>query len=109
MSGSEMKEMLDLGKWHLKTIESVRHVLEQNNLPCVGFSLVFYNPLNKEEAEFGFETRLADDPHENKSDEVRNRIKLAFEFIAAGIKKIMAGVFDNRDEMDEFIVRGDFH
>jgi hypothetical protein len=55
-------EMLNLGKWNNQTIESVRHVLEKAKMPCIGFSMVFLEPLDGGHSLFRFKTMLAFDP-----------------------------------------------
>jgi hypothetical protein len=62
-TGRNTMEMLNLGKWNNQTIESVRHVLNKANMPCVGFSLVFLEPLAEGHSNFRFKTMLAFDPN----------------------------------------------
>jgi len=82
-------EMLNLGKWNEQTIESVRHVLQKANLPCVGFSLVFMEPVDGQHAMFRFKTMLAFDPENPVPEEDRIRLEKAFEQMAGYVELIM--------------------
>ena len=82
-------EMLNLGKWIEQTIESVRHVLQKANLPCVGFSLVFMEPVDGQHAMFRFKTMLAFDPENPVPEEDRIRLEKAFEQMAGYVELIM--------------------
>ena len=110
MSGKkDQTEILDLEKAILKTIVSVKHVLDEANMPCVGFSLVFLDHLG-EENEYFFQTRLlGSDSHADPEDATRKNIRLVFEFMAEGIKRIMNGQFNEDNEVNEFTVTGSFH
>lgn len=69
-------------------------------MPVVGFSLVFVNHLSKDEVEFKYKTRILGEDHHSPMDEqTRKDMKLAFDFLAAGVERIMRGDF--RDQGDE--------
>ncbi len=82
-------EMLNLGKWNEQTIESVRRVLQEANLPCIGFSMVFMEPVDGQHAMFKFKTFLAFDPENPVSLEDRERLEAAFEQMAGYVELIM--------------------
>ena len=86
----------------------MRHVLENSPHPCVGFSLVFLEHTGKDDVEYHYATKIASDPHSKLSEEKQKLLKLTFDFIAAGIKKIIQGVF-TEDSMDDFTATGSFH
>jgi hypothetical protein len=37
--------MMDLSKWIEKTAQAVRRICRKKQAPCVGFSLVFFDPM----------------------------------------------------------------
>jgi hypothetical protein len=82
-------EMLNLEKWNAQTIESVNHVLRKANLPCIGFSMVFMEPVDKEHSLFKFKTFLAFDPDNPVSKEDRKKLEEAFEQMAGYVELIM--------------------
>jgi hypothetical protein len=82
-------EMLNLEKWNNQTIESVRHVLHKANMPCIGFSLVFMEPIDGQHSMFKFKTMLAFDPDNPVSEEDRKRLEAAFEQMAGYVELIM--------------------
>jgi hypothetical protein len=82
-------EMLNLGKWNNQTIESVRHVLEKAKMPCIGFSMVFLEPLDGGHSLFRFKTMLAFDPDNPVPEEDRVKLEAAFEQMAGYVELIM--------------------
>lgn len=84
-------EMLDLEKWNLQTTESVRHVLAKANMPCIGFSMVFMEPMDGEHSIFRFKTMLAFDPNNPVPEEDRKKLEEAFEQMAGYVELIMNG------------------
>ncbi len=84
-------EMLNLGKWNNQTIESVKHVLEKANLPCIGFSMVFMEVVDATHSMFKFKTMLAFDPENPVSEEDRKKLEEAFEQMAGYVELIMNG------------------
>ena len=87
--GKTADPIMDLGKWIEKTVEAVRRICEKKQAPCVGFSLVFFDPLNPVEDErWNYVIELAFDPHNPPSPEESENLKKAFEYISEGIHKI---------------------
>jgi hypothetical protein len=82
-------EMLNLEKWNAQTIESARRVLHDANMPCIGFSLVFIEPVDGQHSMFRFKTMLAFDPENPVSEEDRKRLEDAFEQMAGYVELIM--------------------
>ena len=82
-------EMLDLNKWNLQTIESVKHVLEKAEAPCIGFSMVFMEPLDEKHSLFKFKTMLAFDPNNPVPEEDRKRLEDSFAKLAEYVELIM--------------------
>ncbi len=82
-------EMLNLEKWNNQTIESVRHVLQKADMPCIGFSMVFMEPVDEQHAMFKFKTMLAFDPENPVSEEDRKKLEEAFEQMAGYVELIM--------------------
>lgn len=84
-------EMLNLEKWNAQTIESVNHVLRKANMPCIGFSMVFMEPVDGKHALFRFKTMLAFDPDNPVPEEDRKKLEDAFEQMAGYVELIMNG------------------
>jgi hypothetical protein len=82
-------EMLNLEKWNAQTIESVSHVLKKANMPCIGFSMVFMEPVDGQHSMFKFKTFLAFDPDNPVPEEDRKRLEAAFEQVAGYVELIM--------------------
>jgi hypothetical protein len=82
-------EMLNLEKWNAQTIESVKHVLDKADMPCIGFSVVFMEPVDGGHSMFRFKTMLAFDPDNPVPEEDRKRLEAAFEQMAGYVELIM--------------------
>jgi hypothetical protein len=82
-------EMLNLEKWNAQTIESVRHVLQGAEMPCIGFSMVFLEPVDGQHSMFRFKTMLAFDPDNPVSEEDRKKLEDAFEQMSGYVELIM--------------------
>ena len=82
-------EILDLSKWNSQTLESVRHVLDKADAPCVGFSMVFMDMIDKDVADWKFKTMLAFDPNNPPPQEDREKLEFIFSKFAEYIKAIM--------------------
>ncbi len=82
-------EMLNLEKWNNQTIESAKHVLQKAKMPCIGFSMVFMEPVDEQHAMFKFKTMLAFDPENPVSEEDRKKLEEAFEQMAGYVELIM--------------------
>jgi hypothetical protein len=86
-----MMEMLDLTKWNLQTIESVKHVLAKANAACVGHCLLFQEPIDEINSIWKFKTHLAFDPNNPPPEEDRKRLEEIFERWAELAQLIMSG------------------
>ena len=81
--------IMNLSKWVEKTAQAVRHICLRKQAPCVGFSLVFFDPLAEPEERWNYVIELAYDPNNQPSPGERQRLEQAFEFISEGIRRIM--------------------
>ena len=81
--------IMNLSKWVEKTAQAVRHICIKKQAPCVGFSLVFFDPLAEPEERWNYVIELAYDPNNPPSPGERQRLEQAFEFISEGIRRIM--------------------
>ena len=90
--------IMNLSKWVEKTAQAVRHICIKKQAPCVGFSLVFFDPLAEPEERWNYVIELAYDPNNPPSQEERNRLEEAFELISEGIRRIMS-----QEEIEEVV------
>jgi len=81
--------IMDLSKWVEKTAQAVRHICSKKKAPCVGFSLIFFDPVAKPEERWNYVIELAFDPNNPPSQEERKQLQNAFEFISEGVRRIM--------------------
>jgi len=81
--------IMNLSKWVEKTAQAVRHICLRKQAPCVGFSLVFFDPLAEPEERWNYVIELAYDPNNPPSPGERQRLEQAFEFISEGIRRII--------------------
>jgi hypothetical protein len=89
--------IMNLAKWVEKTAQAVRHICIKKQAPCVGFSLVFFDPLAEPEERWNYVIELAYDPNNPPSLEERKRLEQAFEFISEGIRRIMSEETQDND------------
>ena len=89
--------IVNLSKWVEKTVQAVRHICIKKQAPCVGFSLVFFDPLAQPEERWNYVIELAYDPNNPPSHEERKRLEQAFELISEGIRRVMS---DEESEED---------
>jgi hypothetical protein len=82
--------IMNLSKWVEKTAQAVRHICMRKQAPCVGFSLVFFDPLAEPEERWNYVIELAYDPNNPPSEEERKQLEQAFELISEGIRRIMS-------------------
>jgi len=87
--------IMNLSKWSEKTAQAVRRVCSKKQAPCVGFSLIFFDPLAGPDERWNYVIELAYDPHNPPSQEEQERLEHAFEFISEGVRRIMS---DDADE-----------
>jgi hypothetical protein len=90
MSGHD-KGIFDLAKWHSQTIGSVQETLARAEAPCIGFSLVFMDFIDKDTVVWKFKTMLAFDPNNPVSEEDRKKLERIFEGYARLAETIMNG------------------
>ena len=83
--------IMNLNKWAEKTAQAVRYICSRQQAPCVGFSLIFFDPLAELDKRWGYVIELAFDPHNPPSDEEKKRLQEAFGFINEGVKRILGG------------------
>lgn len=88
MSGHD-KGVFNLTKWNSQTIGSVNRVLEQADAPCVGYSMVFMDFIDKDTIVWKFKTMLAFDPDNPVDEEDRKRLERIFEGYARLAEKIL--------------------
>lgn len=86
-------KILDLEKWNFQTIESAKRVLDEAKAPCVGFSMVFMDFIDKDTIDWKFKVYLAFDPHNPPPLKARQKLEAIFQTQAEQIKVI----FDDRD------------
>ncbi len=84
-------QMMNLSKWVEKTAQAVRHICSKKQAPCVGFSLIFFDPCAEPEERWNYVIELAFDPNNPPSEEERKQLEKAFEFISEGVRRIMGG------------------
>ena len=92
--------VMNLNKWTEKTAGAVRRICQQKQAPCVGFSLLFFDPTAVAEQQWNFVIELAYDPLNPPCDEERKHVQQAFEFITEGIKRIMGGEIVQSDSAE---------
>ena len=81
--------IMDLGKWAEKTAQAVRRICSKKEAPCVGFGLVFFDPMASDDKRWNFTIELAFDPQNPPKEEERKNLEMSLEYISAGIQKIM--------------------
>ena len=90
MSGHD-KGIFDLAKWNSQTIESVRETLARAEAPCIGYSMVFMDFIDKDTVVWKFKTFLAFDPNNPVSEEDREKLERIFEGYAKLAENVMNG------------------
>jgi hypothetical protein len=90
-TGRKQMKILDIGKWNLQTIESVRHVLEKAEAPCVGFCMLFMDFVDADTILWKFKPMLAFDPHNPPPKEDRDKLEEIFNKWAELAQLIMSG------------------
>lgn len=96
--------MMDLSKWVEKTAQAVRRICSKKQAPCVGFSLIFFDPMADPDERWNFVIELAFDPNNPPTQEERDQLQNAFEFISEGVRRIMedkTGYRENEDHPPE--------
>lgn len=82
--------IMNLSKWVEKTAQAVRRICIKKQAPCVGFSLVFFDPLAEPEERWNYVIELAYDPNNPPSQQEQERLEQSFELISEGIRRIMS-------------------
>ncbi|MBW1982560.1 MAG: hypothetical protein JRJ12_15220 [Deltaproteobacteria bacterium] len=80
-------------KWTEKTAQAVKKICLEKNAPCVGFALVFFDPVAEQQQRWSYVIELAFDPHNPPTEEERQKVAATFEFICEGIKRLLGGEF----------------
>lgn len=94
--------IMNLEKWSAKTAITVEQICKRKQAPCVGFSLVFFDPMASDEERWNYVIELAFDPHNPPEKEERERLQKALEFISEGIRRIMGGD-EVEDNLSDYI------
>lgn len=82
---------MDLKKWALKTAMAVERLCMKKTAPCVGFSLVFFDPLAPPDEAWNYCIELAFDPNNPPPPDEQERLQKTFQYINEGVKRIMGG------------------
>ena len=98
--------IMNLNKWTEKTAQAVRFICGKKQAPCVGFSLVFFDPMAEPEKRWNYVIELAFDPNNPPTEEEQENIREAFEFINRGVATIMGGEKKDGDNLEDYIARG---
>jgi len=98
---------MNLNKWASKTAQAVESICLSKKAPCVGFCLVFFNPLNEAEERWNYVVELAHDPHDPPQEEEKQKVTQLFEIVAEAIRRVMGGDFE--DDLKDYEVHGRFH
>ena len=93
--------VMDLSKWVEKTAQAVRRICGKKQAPCVGFSLVFFDPVAEPEERWNYVIELAFDPNNPPSEEEQKQLQNAFEFISEGVRRIM-GDEAKSDDIEDY-------
>ena len=84
--------MIDLSKWIDEAVKTLRNACESRQKPCVGFSLLFFDPIAEKDEQWQFASYFVGDKKTDKfTEEDKERLELAFMFIQEGVKRIMTG------------------
>lgn len=82
-----------LSSWIEKTAQAVKRICTKKAVPCVGFSLVFFDPYPVDPTKrWNYVIELAFDPHNPPTGEEKERIEKCLEYISEGIKRIYGDV-----------------
>ena len=92
--------MINLSKWAAKTVGAVERICLKKEALCVGFSLVFFDPLAADEERWSCVIELAFDPNNPPREEQREQLQQAFEYISEGVRRIMDWVPEAGDLED---------
>jgi hypothetical protein len=104
---TETSNIADVSAWTKKTLQVIERDCFEAGAPCVGFALIFHDPIAGEDEQWRFKIRLGFDPHHPPSKEERKEIEDALEHIAQGVAEIMGG--KKSDDISEFSAKGTFH
>ena len=94
-------EISNLNKWTEKTAQAVRRICSKKQAPCVGFSLIFFDPFSRPEEQWNYVIELAFDPHNPPSEKEQEQLRHAFEFISEGVRRIMGGAETGMDDFND--------
>ena len=94
--------IMNLNKWAAKTAMAVEAICLKKQAPCVGFSLVFFDPMASDEERWNFVIELAYDPHNPPPEAEKKRLQEAFEFINEGVSRILGGAAEPGTDPEEY-------
>ena len=89
--------IMNTSKWGEKTAQAVRRICGKKHAPCVGFSLVFFDPMAEPDERWNYVIELAYDPNNPPTEGEQKRLEQAFEFISEGVRRIMVGEAEKDD------------
>jgi hypothetical protein len=102
--------MMDLQRWTEKLAQLVRRICSKKSAPCVGISLVFFDPTAPKEKQWNYVIELAFDPDNPPPEEEREMLTKAFEYINAGVQRIFGGhEIDDSEIPNDYSARANFH
>jgi hypothetical protein len=102
--------IVNLSKWTEKLLAVVRRICNRKPGPCVGFSLLFLDPMAPPEAQWNFVIELAGHPDHPMPPEERKELVAAFEHIMAGAMQLLGGKIDEEGgELSQYTAKGDLH
>ena len=79
----------DLSKWSEKTAMAVRRICQNKKMPCIAFSLLFFDIDKTGGSEWNYVIEIGYDPEHPPSVEERTRIQEMMEYINEGVKRII--------------------
>jgi len=103
----------NLNRWTEKLVDAIRGHCQNVGAPCVGFGLVFFDPITENlEKQWRNVIRVAIDPHsdhpETWDQATKEKIETVLQFMTEGIKRILGGEIDV-NELQENIEQGTLH
>ena len=93
--------IMNLTKWTEKTAQAVRHICLKKKAPCVGFCLVFFDPMAAPEERWNYVIELAFDAANPPTEEEQKQVRRVFEFLSEGIKRIVGGK-PGQEDLEDF-------
>jgi hypothetical protein len=101
--------IFNISRWTNKLTTLIQRVCSRKDAPCVGVSLVFFDPTAPPDEQWSYHIELAFDPDNPPNEKEREQLTKAFEFINAGVQRIMGEDVNDPELPNEFSARADFH